>query len=194
MEDVLRLLFVRHGESGWNRARLVQGQSPAAPGLTSAGRAQAAAAAAALADSGAGLLLASDLRRAAETAEPIAARLGLPVRLEPRLRERAFGVAEGRPGSELTQAQTGLGAGLVTGPDARPAGGESLRDLCQRVAGLLGGLLAAGPARPVVLVTHGGTIRAAQAWLAGVPVDGMPWQDVPNAAVLAVPVPLRARR
>jgi len=72
------LFLVRHGESGWNRERLIQGQSRMAPGLTTAGREDASGAADDLAGSGADLILASDLRRAVETALPIAARLGVP--------------------------------------------------------------------------------------------------------------------
>jgi hypothetical protein len=57
------LFLVRHGESGWNRKRLIQGQSRAAPGLTVAGRTDAVADGGNLADSGAVFILASDLRR-----------------------------------------------------------------------------------------------------------------------------------
>ncbi|AIJ22146.1 conserved protein, phosphoglycerate mutase family protein [Amycolatopsis methanolica 239] len=66
--------LVRHGQSAWNVAGRVQGQSPRAGSLTAAGRAQAAAL-----DVAGTVLVSSDLPRARETAEIIAARLGLPV-------------------------------------------------------------------------------------------------------------------
>ncbi len=92
------LWLVRHGESGWNVARRIQGQSPAAPGLTATGRSQAAEAALELARRAprANRIVASDLPRTAETAEIIAARLGLPVEFDAGLREQSLGVLEGR--------------------------------------------------------------------------------------------------
>ncbi|MCW2910674.1 MAG: Phosphoglycerate mutase [Actinomycetia bacterium] len=139
------LFLVRHGESGWNRKRLIQGQSRAAPGLTAAGREDAVAAAGDLADSGAVFILASDLRRAVETALPIAARLGVPVRLEPRLRERLLGTAEGRPSDQVDPGELGVTGMRITDPDACPPGGESVRQLYDRVTSLLGEPLSSSP-------------------------------------------------
>jgi 2,3-bisphosphoglycerate-dependent phosphoglycerate mutase len=197
------LYLVRHGESGWNRAQLIQGQSPDAPGLTPAGRAHAAAVAGQLAGSGAVLVLSSDLRRAAETAAPIAARLGAPVRLEPRLRERALGAAEGRPSAQTGPDELGFSRETVTDPDAAPAGGESLRQLYVRITSLLVHLLdgswaTGGPGTPgegpVVLVTHGGPVRIARAWLDGLGPDEMTWPPVRNGSLLEVPSILGSRR
>jgi probable phosphoglycerate mutase len=187
------LFVVRHGESGWNRAHLTQGQSPAAPGLTMAGRRHAAAVAGRLAGSGATLVLASDLRRAVQTAAPVAARLAVPVRIEPRLRERGFGVAEGQPADRARPAELGVTSGVVTDPDAAPAGGESIRQLYERVAGLLEDLLASTPDSRIVLVTHGGVVRVIQALVAGLGPAGMPWPPVGNGSVLEIPVPESAR-
>jgi broad specificity phosphatase PhoE len=196
------LYLVRHGESGWNRAGLIQGQSPDAPGLTETGRAHAAAVAGQLAGSGAVLVLSSDLRRAVETAAPIAARLGAPVRLEPRLRERALGAAEGWPSAQTGPAELGFSGETVTDPDAAPGGGESLRQLYARITSLLCSLLdgswAAGGekppgAGPVVLVTHGGPVRITQAWLGGHGPDEMTWPPVRNGSLLKVPAILGTR-
>jgi broad specificity phosphatase PhoE len=180
------LFLVRHGESGWNRVRLIQGQSRAAPGLTTAGRADAAAAAGDLADSGAAFILASDLRRAVETALPIAARLGVPIRLEPRLRERRLGTAEGRPSDQVGPGDLGVTGWGITDPDARPPGGESVRQLYERVTGLLSELLSSSPGRRIILVTHGGPIRVALGYRAGLGVGEMTWPVVPNGSVVAV--------
>ena len=188
-----RLFVVRHDESRWNRAHLTQGQSPAAPGLTRTGRRHAAAAAARLAGSGATLVLTSDLRRAVETAAPIAAWLAAPVRIEPRLRERALGVAEGQPADRACPADLGVTGGLVTDPDAAPAGGESVRQLYERVGGVLDDLLASAPDSRIVLVTHGGVVRVTLARLAGFGPAKMPWPPVPNGWVLEIPFPESAR-
>lgn len=180
------LFLVRHGESGWNRERLIQGQSRMAPGLTTAGREDAAVAAGDLAGSGADLILASDLRRAVETALPVAARLGVPVQLEPRLRERLLGTAEGRPSDEVAAADLGVTGRHVTDPDARPPGGESVRQLYDRVTGLLTELLGSSPGRRLILVTHGGPVRVARAYLAGLGPAEMTWPTVPNGSIVVV--------
>jgi probable phosphoglycerate mutase len=181
-----RLFLVRHGESGWNRAHRVQGQSPAAPGLTRKGLAQAAVVAAQLDRSGATLVLTSDLPRAVQTARPIAGRLGAPLRIEPRLRERSLGAAEGRDSDEVGPAELGFDGERVIDPDAAPPGGESLRQLYDRVTRLLCGLLEESQDRRIVLVSHGGPVRVTQAWLAGLGPAQMSWPPVLNCAVLPV--------
>lgn len=91
------LLLVRHGETDWNAARRIQGSTDIP--LNDTGRAQARETAASLLARFAGfapLVVSSDLSRARETAEIIAAALGTEVtRAYPQLRERAYGVAEG---------------------------------------------------------------------------------------------------
>jgi 2,3-bisphosphoglycerate-dependent phosphoglycerate mutase len=186
MKRPATLFLVRHGESGWNRERLIQGQSRMAPGLTAAGREDASGAADDLAGSGADLILASDLRRAVETALPIAARLGVPFRLESRLRERSLGTAEGRPGDQVHPHELGVTGRRVTDPDARPPGGESVRQLYDRVTGLLSDLLSCSPGGRLILVTHGGPIRVARAYLAGLSAAEMPWPTVPNGSIVVM--------
>ncbi len=181
-----RLFLVRHGESDWNLEGVVQGQSSAAPGLTRTGVEQASAAAEALACTGAELVLSSDLRRATETAELIATRLGARLQLEPRLRERALGTAEGRSSAALDPAETGYSGEVVTDVDARPDGGETLRELYARVSELLVELCARSSDRPVVLVTHGGAIRVACAYFEDVIPQKMRWPLVANGSVLQV--------
>lgn len=181
------LVLVRHGETTWNAAGLVQGHCDRAT-LTDTGRSQARRLACRMAASESRpirALYTSDLARSRSTAEPLSGRLGLALRIDARLRERRFGVIEGGPLSLATAETTGIEHGRVVDPDARPAGGESLRDLYLRTASFLDGLLAeseAGEAGDVVAVTHGGTIRVALAYLQGIPVEQMAWPPVPNIA------------
>jgi probable phosphoglycerate mutase len=148
----------------------------------------------------------SDLRRAMQTAAPLAAVLGLPITTDARLRERNLGVLEGAPITEAGPAVTGIadagdGSQSVTDPDARPEGGESLRDFYLRAAAFAGELAgraaceragrAAGelagravPPGDIVVVAHGGTLRVLHACLNGLPVEHMPWMPVPNGTVL----------
>src|SRR5919206_1287542 len=139
MTRPLTLLLVRHGQSEWNAAGLMQGQTPHVP-LTPLGHRQAATAAAELAGLRPGALVSSDLLRAVQTAEHCARATGLPVSTTPALREQGYGVLEGRPSRELWD--------LVdwTDPHWAAAGGESLAQLHARVAGYLDELRRRPPA------------------------------------------------
>lgn len=190
------LWLVRHGESTWNALGLVQGQNDEAC-LTRKGSAQARRVARSLGSRQVRALYSSDLRRAVETAAPLAVALGLVPVEDARLRERSFGEAEGTPSAQLHSGQSGLDAGWVADPDAAPRGGESVRQLCRRVGGFLDGLSAVdrlwdGPG-DVVLVAHGGVVRAALAHLDGIPPGRMDWGAVGNGTAVRRPLARAAR-
>lgn len=134
--------FLRHGESEANLASLIAGSTDTP--LTETGRAQAAAAAERVRGLGIAAVYTSTLARAAETAMPIAAALGLPVRHLEGLCERNWGEWELRPLSWIRDR-------TITAP-----GGESLADYEDRVWRTCAGLH--GPA-PALIVAHSGTIR-----------------------------------
>jgi len=195
------LWLVRHGESTWNARGLAQGQDDQAR-LTSRGVRQARAIAVQLRDRPIRALYASDLRRALQTAAPLASALGLTVVRDARLRERCLGAAEGTSAASISPAVSGISDGRVVNPDACPDGGESLRDFYRRVARFAGDLTDAGRAwdagRPgdadragelgeVVIVAHGGTLRMLTACRQGVPVEEMTWGPLANATVLRSP-------
>ena len=179
MAHPLTLLLVRHGQSEWNAAGILQGQTPHVP-LTELGHAQAAAIARDLARLDPGALVSSDLRRAVQTAEYCARATGLPFTTTPALREMGHGVLEGRPSREIWNAVD------WSDPRARADGGESATDLHERVASYLAALAADPPAEVVALVTHGDTIRAAQAVAAGLGPDAMPAVTPHNGTVTAL--------
>ena len=186
MAAALTLLLVRHGQSEWNAAGLMQGQTGHVP-LTALGHQQAAEAAAELATlagdgGGPGALLSSDLLRAVQTAEHCATATGLPVVTTAALREQGYGVLEGRPSRELWDVVD------WTDPHWSADGGESLAELHGRVGGFLTGLRAAPPAEVVALVTHGDTIRAAQAVAAGLGPEHLPAVTPHNATVTRLEV------
>jgi probable phosphoglycerate mutase len=172
----LVLLLVRHGQSRWNVEGRMQGQTEHVP-LTELGHAQAGAAAAELAALRPGALVSSDLLRAVQTAEHCAQTTGLPLTTTPALREQAYGVLEGRPSRELWDVVD------WTDPHWSAEGGESLAQLHARVAAYLDELRADPPAAVVALVTHGDTIRAAQAVAAGAGPEGMPAVTPANGSV-----------
>jgi probable phosphoglycerate mutase len=189
---VTRIPLVRHAESEWNRAGLIQGQADA-PGLTDAGHAEARRLAARLRSVEVDVVLTSDLRRAIETAETVASVLAAPLVVDRRLRERALGAAEGLPASMISPNALGVHGGLVVDPDCRPSGGESIRDVYQRVAALLHDLSGHPAADGLVVVTHGGVIRVAMAIAAGLSVASMPWPSLGNTAIRHVALAPRIR-
>jgi broad specificity phosphatase PhoE len=176
MAQPLTVLLVRHGQSEWNAEGLLQGQTAHVP-LTELGHAQAARAAQELAGLRPGALVSSDLRRAVQTAVHCATATGLPFSTTPALREQGYGVLEGRPSRELWDVVD------WTDPHWAAEGGESLAELHGRVAAFLKHLCAEPPAEVIALVTHGDTIRAAQAVAAGLGADAMPAVTPPNGTV-----------
>jgi broad specificity phosphatase PhoE len=171
MAHPLTLLLVRHGQSEWNAAGLMQGQTPHVP-LTPLGHAQAEAAAA-----GPGALISSDLVRAVQTADHCARATGLPIVTAPALREQGYGELEGRPSRDLWDVVD------WTDPHWSAPGGESLAELHGRVGAFLKTLSAEPPSDVIALVTHGDTIRAAQAVVAGLGPDAMPVLTPHNGTV-----------
>lgn len=176
---------MRHGESTWNELGLVQGQNDAAQ-LTSEGRNQARYAAESLRGLGFHDLIASDLVRARETAEIMGSVLGLRVTTDPLLRERSFGVLEGHPLGELTPSMSGIEHRVMVNPEARADGGESFREVVARAQLFVKRLLDERPGERMLVVTHGGTIRALRASTSAQPLEGSPWYPVGNCSVWPV--------
>jgi broad specificity phosphatase PhoE len=160
---VTTLLLTRHGETDWNAEHRWQGHSD--PPLNERGREQARE----LADTldGVDVIYASDLARARETAEILGRRLGLEVRLEPRLRERSFGAWEGKTWEELeerfAEALDRWRSGETHGPDDA----EPYQDFSRRVESFLEDILARHPQEKVLVVGHGGSVRAIHALAEG---------------------------
>lgn len=147
------LLLVRHGETDWNREGRVQGHSDVP--LNDTGRAQARALAARLAAERVDAVYASDLRRARDTACEVARASGHPVTTTPDLREKHFGSWEGLTRDEI----------LSRDPDALsgPWGdGETRDEMADRVLHALREIAARHEGETVVVVSHGGPLRAVQ--------------------------------
>lgn len=147
---VTSLLLVRHGQSEWNAEGRWQGQAD--PPLSALGEAQALAAAERL--DGIDAVWASDLVRAARTAELIAAELEVDVVLDERWRERHAGEWQGHTRDEIEGAWPGY---LADG--RRPPGWESDAEVVERAVDACRAIAATHPAAGVVVVTHGGVVR-----------------------------------
>lgn len=165
-----RVLLWRHGRTSWNVEHRFQGQSD--PPLDEVGRAQAAVAARLLAAYAPDALVSSDLRRAVQTARPLADLAGLPVALDPRLRERSLGGWEGLTRDEVGRRHPEEYAHWLAGREDRQDGSEPRAVLADRA---LAGLEAA-EGDTVVLVTHSATAIALTGRLLGLPVEG--WRAV----------------
>jgi probable phosphoglycerate mutase len=175
-----RLMMLRHGQTDFNLGSRMQGQLDTE--LSELGRAQAVAAAEALAKHQPLLIVSSDLRRAYDTAVAFGERTGLRVQVDDRLRETHLGDWQGMTHGEIDAVAPG--ARLAWREDATwaPHGGESRLDVAARSLPLIAELVTGEPewgavdepARPVVLVAHGGLIAALTAALLRLPVANWP--------------------
>ena len=157
MQEATRLIAVRHGETAWNVDTRIQGQIDI--GLNATGLWQAERAGQALADEDIGVIYASDLARAWQTAEAIARPHGLAVQPEPRLRERAFGHLEGMSFAEIeSMLPEDARRWRERDPEFEPVGGESLLTFRDRVTRVATELAARHPGQLVTLVAHGGVM------------------------------------
>jgi broad specificity phosphatase PhoE len=164
MAAMTQVLVARHGETDWNREGRWQGQG--GPGLNDTGRAQAAALAARLARVRLDAIYTSDLDRAAETAAIVGKVVGLDPVPERGLREVDNGDWRG-----LTRAQV-----RAANPDgyrrwlrggAGWNGGETYEEMHARVVATLDRLLARHRRGRILLVSHGGAVRAIVAHAVG---------------------------
>ena len=173
-------LLLRHGETQWNAEGRLQGwrDSP----LTAVGLSQAEALPARLAGEGIAALVASDLGRARETAAPIAARLGLAVVPDPGLRERCYGILEGKTWAEIERVHTEAYMRLNARDQdfAVPEGETGLR-FRDRVLAAFDRLAAIHGEARVAVVTHGGVLGIVYRYAHEIPLEMPRTFSVPNA-------------
>jgi broad specificity phosphatase PhoE len=143
--------FLRHGETDWNAQGISQGNVDIP--LNATGLAQARSAAGKLRNRGIASIIASPLSRAHVTAEITGEALGLPVAVDPDLREVSFGVQEG-------QAMSGWFADWVNG-SFTPEGAETFPTLRRRAVAAINRSTALPPA--VLVIAHGALFRALRA-------------------------------
>ncbi|MEV4847073.1 histidine phosphatase family protein [Micromonospora matsumotoense] len=152
-----RLIVWRHGNTDWNAAGRVQGQVDVP--LNELGRDQARTAAPLLAALRPDVVVASDLRRAADTAAALAQLTGQPVRPDTRLRERHFGQWQGLALTDAAARFPTEHARWRAGDPDPGAGIESLDDLGKRVGEALLAAAELADGGTVVVATHGGAAR-----------------------------------
>jgi broad specificity phosphatase PhoE len=164
---VTTFILVRHGETDWNRSGRWQGQADAP--LNERGRDQARALADELAGEQVVAIYTSDLSRARETAEIIAARLGRRVDLDRRLREVHVG---GWSGLTTEEIEARFPDEILRWHKGDPShafdGGETYAAMGERVVAAVNEIAARHPGEQVLVVLHGGPIRALLAHAAGI--------------------------
>ena len=154
-----RIILLRHGQTDYNIDGRMQGHIDS--NLTAEGHDQAAAAAPVLAELAPDRVISSDLRRAVDTAEVVAAACGLPVKFDARLRETHLGHWQGRTVAEIDRDYPGAIAEWRSDPAWAPPGGESRIAVVARsrpVVDELEAEFADARSETVLLVAHGGMI------------------------------------
>lgn len=152
-----QLLLIRHGETAWNAEHRIQGQLDIP--LSPLGVLQSARLAECLMNEPIDAVYSSGQSRAWLTAAPLAARLGLEVIAEPRLRERSFGIFEGLTLDEAAERYPSeFKKWRERDPAWRPEGGESGQQLIDRVLSAVSDIGVRHPSQTVVLVSHGGVL------------------------------------
>ena len=154
----MKLLLVRHGQTDWNLNRRFQGQRDIP--LDAIGIQQATALANRLSHEHIDVIFTSDLQRAHETANIIAAQHACEIHVEARLREMNFGAWEGLTYDEIKQNEPSALAAreadifTTAAPD-----GETLNQLTARVESVLNDLRAQYANKTILIAAHGGPLQ-----------------------------------
>ncbi|GAA4818576.1 histidine phosphatase family protein [Tomitella cavernea] len=172
------MVLLRHGQTEHNAESRMQGQLDTS--LSDLGERQARAAGAAFAAMRPHAIVASDLRRAYDTALAVGAATGVAVQTDPRLRETHLGEWQGRTHYEVDAVYPGARDHWRADATWAPPGGESRVQVAARAVPVIEECVAqidrsgAWADRPLLVVAHGGVIAAVTAALLGLPVDTWP--------------------
>ena len=181
-----KILLIRHGETAWNAVRRLQGHTDIA--LNEEGLRQADALARALADEPIEAVVASDLQRAMQTAQAVAALHDLPLHTDAELRERCYGGFEGLLYSDIERRYPAEYA-LWQARDidaVMPSGerdAESFRQFYSRSVDAIVGWAERHAGQTVVVVAHGGVLECAYRAAVGMSLDSPRDFQVKNASI-----------
>ena len=177
-----RWFLVRHGETDWNRNEINMGQSDIP--LNETGKAQAEKAAQILKKEKVDLIISSDLSRAKETAEIIAAATGAKLVIDKRLRERHMGFTEGMPIKERNEKH----GDLFPVYDKTYEGGETFQEVEQRTVEAFIHHKKDHQYKNVVLVSHGGPILTLHKHLRNLHPEQMFGRHIAHADALSLEI------
>ena len=132
-------------------------------------------------------IVSSPLRRCREFAEQQAEKLGVPLSIDEDWRELSFGAWEGRPREDVLRGEREAVERFYLDPvNQPPPGGEAADTLHARVRAAFQRSLAGASGQRVLVVTHGGVIRALLAEVLGMPLNRMYTLDVPYACLSGI--------
>lgn len=163
-----RLVLWRHGETDYNASGRMQGQLDSV--LTDTGRNQARFAVPALARFSPDVVVASDLKRATDTATIFTEASGVPLRFDKRLRETNLGLWQGMTGAQVDEQWPGARQVWQTDSTWTPPGGESRIEVAARASEVVADL-DESTEDTAVLCAHGGLITALTGHLLELPVS-----------------------
>ncbi|MEX3931461.1 histidine phosphatase family protein [Paraburkholderia phymatum] len=170
-----QILFIRHGETDWNRIKRIQGHIDiplATSGVEQAERLAERFAREARGGARLDAVYSSDLLRAQQTARPFANALGLSLQLSEGLRERNYGAFQGHDSDEIARRFPDEYAQWQTrDPGFSPPEGESQRVFYHRVLHAIEPIVAAHPNGRIACVAHGGVLDCVYRFANGLPLD-----------------------
>jgi len=165
-----RWYIVRHGETEWNAQGRIQGHTDIS--LSERGIQQSKLVAQRLAGVSLDVAYSSDLKRCAETAQQILGKRNIPLHTSHLLREYNKGVFEGLTPEETRQRYPELfEASQVNDLDFAPPGGESIRQTSARMDDFMTELRTRHVDDNVLIVGHGGALRAGFVALMELPLE-----------------------
>lgn len=155
---MVKVVFIRHGQTEWNVSGRYQGQSDVA--LSKEGIGQAEKLAEHFPVAAVDAIYSSDLERARVTAEKVAKKLGLRVQAEPAFRELNFGDWEGLTYEQIADTWAEAMENFFRHPDIlQIPRGESFPEVHQRAMKRLRELLGQHEGQTIVIVAHGAVLR-----------------------------------
>lgn len=164
-----RVVLWRHGETDYNASGRMQGHLDSA--LTQIGWNQARFAVPALARFSPDLVVASDLRRATDTATVFTTATGVPLRIDKRLRETNLGIWQGMTSAQIDEQWPGSRQIWQTDPTWSPPGGESRVEVAARASDMVADLDRTDSGLTTALLcSHGGLNAALTGHLLELPV------------------------
>ena len=179
-----QIFIVRHGETVWNREGRIQGHTDVA--LSGKGLEQASRLARRLDTVRFDAAYASDLCRASQTAVTILDGRDVPLHPTAQLREYHKGVFEGLTASELrARFPSEYPTYIAKDLDYAPDGGESTREVSERMTCVINEIKERHLGDTVLVVGHGGSLRAAMMALLGMPLDAN-WRFVFGNCTLTI--------
>jgi probable phosphoglycerate mutase len=182
LNDVTRIIAIRHGQTAWNAETRMQGQLDTA--LDERGRWQAQQLAQALAHEAIDVIVSSDLSRAMDTAAPLARARSMPVQRERGLRERSFGTFQGFTYADIARHwPEDTARWRAREAEFAPPSGESLMAFYDRCVSAAQRLVAQHAGRSVVWVTHGGVLDCLYRAATRVALDAPRTWTLDNASV-----------